>query len=214
MPKHIFILEGPDGAGKSTLANWLIHRARDGILFHQGPWPAGVDIVADVFQKLQRASSPRYPSTVVFDRLHHGELVYGPVFRDHSRITMGDARSLDRLAREVGAFRILCLPPWEVVVRNFRRSADLGEELFAGAGAIANLHDVYLAYQKLYADGFFDFQYDYTKSDPNGAMAKSCPDAIGLPTSILGRPVVYREDLPDGELRIGDFRVLLEKEST
>src|SRR5262245_31041453 len=95
------ILEGPDATGKTTMARqleslgWKYH--------HEGP-PAGTDDLFTYYcQVLLNAKEP-----TVFDRLFHGELVYGPLVRGKSLITWDHVPLFDRLCRARGAVTVLC----------------------------------------------------------------------------------------------------------
>jgi DNA polymerase III delta prime subunit len=94
--KH-FIVEGPDGAGKTTYATALA--AQFGLkVHHEGPPPAD-NIFGHYYQLLDRQQA------MVFDRLHLGELVYGPLLRGKSGITFEQCRVLSDMA-----LITICLP--------------------------------------------------------------------------------------------------------
>lgn len=97
-----FIIEGPDGAGKTTYSKVICEKF--GLEYHhEGPPPTGVDIFRHYLRLLER------PQPTCFDRLHLGELVYGPVLRGSSGVGFEQCRYLSSQALVT-----VCLPPMTV----------------------------------------------------------------------------------------------------
>jgi hypothetical protein len=106
----VIILEGPDGSGKTTLAKNL---EKFGYTYlHQGP--PGQE---NLFERYKRVLTTyqRTGGKVVCDRLFHGELVYGPVMRGHSRLTEYQLCYLELLARD--SVMVWCSAPPEKLVQ-------------------------------------------------------------------------------------------------
>ena len=103
--KHI-IIEGPDGAGKTTLARDLCYRYTMAY-HHEGPPPANVPALEHYGRLLADAPRP-----TVFDRLHIGELVYGPLLRGGSALSRQDLVLMNRLVAGTGTCIVICLPEW------------------------------------------------------------------------------------------------------
>lgn len=117
MKPHI-LLEGPDCTGKTTMARQL---EQLGWRYeHQGPPPQQDDLFAYYCERILQAAEP-----TVFDRLYHGELVYGPVVRGRSRIDPATVVLFDRLCRARGVRKVLCgvsckqaLERWKTIGRD------------------------------------------------------------------------------------------------
>lgn len=104
----VVVLEGPDCAGKTTLARALVDTLGLGY-HHEGPPPRGVPVgyyYKTIFDQVSRNSR----RGVVFDRLALSEEVYGPVLRGRSGFGPGE---YDEFAAHVAprAVQVLCLPP-------------------------------------------------------------------------------------------------------
>jgi len=114
----MIILEGPDCAGKTTLAKIAFN---DWSYRHQGPYSR--DPLVQTITALQRGVNE-----TVWDRLHIGEQVYGPIYRD--RDTLGDVgrRMVERYILGRQGVVIFALPDVEMVVQSFRER--LGDEMF------------------------------------------------------------------------------------
>lgn len=144
----IVILEGPDGAGKTYLANEL-QNAFSLAYHHEGPPPEDVSALqyyGDILESMRGKD-------VVIDRFALGERVYGPVLRGKDGLGEDGWRVFQRLAAAVGAIQIVCLPPPEVCWSYWREGQN---ELF----------DDEIQFWKTYAAyGYYAQQsrvYDYT----------------------------------------------------
>jgi len=114
--RHV-IIEGPDGAGKTKLAELIC--SKTGLKYHhEGPPPTNLPPVIHYARLLEHATE-----STVFDRLHLGELVYGPLLRG----TVNDPNDLTlmrRLIQARGHYVVVCLPPWETCLENNRQKEE------------------------------------------------------------------------------------------
>lgn len=110
----IVIIEGPDGAGKTKLAEHLC-QTFDMAYRHEGPPPTDVDCLAHYVGLLVNASDFGRRS-VVFDRMALGERVYGPLLRGEDRLGSGWL-AFRQLADRMKALHLVCLPPLDVCTK-------------------------------------------------------------------------------------------------
>lgn len=146
MYSHV-IIEGPDGAGKTSLAQHFC-KSLGFRYHHEGPPPAGVDLLQHYGGLLANAADP-----TVFDRFHLGEFVYGPLLRGKSGLSSSAWTLMNRLVSGSGSHVIVCLPPFtaceqglheqeHIEVAMVRRTAhDMWRSVAGGVlGTIANFH--------------------------------------------------------------------------
>lgn len=112
----IIVLEGCDGTGKTTLAKALVGRGFE--VVHNGPPPKRGSLFEHYTRQLRRV---RRGQDVVFDRLHLGELVYGPVMREGSRLTWPEAWLLNRLLFGMGGLLVKCQAPLDWVLDGWKK---------------------------------------------------------------------------------------------
>lgn len=124
----LIVLDGPDGAGKTTLAEQLLSRVDNGLYIHNTKpqtheaWNMHASCLrAAVWESLDRL--------VVVDRLFMSESIYGRVYRTGSEYPWA-ARHLDRLLYRFGALRIVCAPPVEYVEKTLERLKKERVELY------------------------------------------------------------------------------------
>lgn len=98
------VLEGCDGAGKSTLAARLADRHGFTVV-HSPRTPHSLDLIARYRDLLS------LPGRLILDRSFISELVYGPLYRGASRITWAQAHDLAKaVANRDGALCHLTAP--------------------------------------------------------------------------------------------------------
>lgn len=101
----IIIVEGPDGSGKSMLAEKISKQAGF-ILMHRSYPKNELEKTRMINEYLEVIKSG---TNVVFDRSWHSELVYGTVMRDDSVITYPSMYELEKqICRNGGGLIIYC----------------------------------------------------------------------------------------------------------
>ncbi len=107
------ILEGPDGAGKSRLAEYLAKKL-DASIWHHGARPE----VGDTFSLYWESVNAAHRSNVIMDRSWLSDLVYAS---KPGRIDTAQIRMLERAALSVEVVVVFCMPPLEVCQKVWRR---------------------------------------------------------------------------------------------
>lgn len=159
--KRLVILEGPDGAGKTTLANELV--AKGFHYHHCGPYRG---VTSGLPRLYVEAMLPTLLglSDVVMDRSWLSEPVYGPVYRGASRLDAVAIRMLERLAMRCETVVVLCQPTLQAVLQSFRRRK--GQEMLDSE---AQLTDVYRRYTQL-TTALPTVKYDYELMTPEALI--------------------------------------------
>lgn len=117
----IIIIEGPDGAGKSTLAS-KIKEQTGYMLMHRSQPKTEEDKKRMMDEYVQVIKAGK---NCIFDRCWYSEMVYGPVMRDVSIISYPQMYELERLLAKNGALIIHCTAPEQTLwKRCLRRGED------------------------------------------------------------------------------------------
>jgi hypothetical protein len=159
--KHVTIFEGPDGAGKSTIAKE--YAAQTGARYvHLPALPRVNQSLARLYVEAVVPALLGY-QPVVLDRCWLSETPYGEVHREgRDRLNNASRRMLERLVLRCGAVVVRCLPPLEVCLTNFR--ARKGQELLKSDQALTAVWGIYSAMQTELPM----VTYDYTGDSPEG----------------------------------------------
>lgn len=135
------VLEGGDGVGKSTLADLLVTQ-RGFTAVHSPRTPDHQNLTCRYRDLLAR------PGRLVLDRSFVSELVYGPLYRDRSRLTWEQALGLaDVVTARDGVFLHLTAPAAVVRSRLMTRDGQAPE-----LEEIAALGDAYERVLRALAD--------------------------------------------------------------
>lgn len=122
LSKRVIIVEGPDGAGKTTLARALCEQL-SARYEHFGPLPQ-FKSHQDPSRLYAEAMLPAVHGHqhVVMDRSWLSERPYGKICRNgENRISMASQRMLERLAMRCGAVVVLCKPPIDRIIESYAR---------------------------------------------------------------------------------------------
>lgn len=139
----LILVEGVDGAGKTTLVNELAHYGPDNtVVRHCGPLRRSAWV--EYMQPLHEHNVRR--DFLIADRWHVGEMVYGPLYRGASKVDDNLRDTVELALDRLGAVKLIVLPPLEVVQK---RLLDRGEDFLQQE----HVEQVYLFY-KAYADLF------------------------------------------------------------
>ena len=130
------IIEGPDGAGKSTLAEKLANALDMNILKMTAN---GGQSVPEYLQKLACDG-------VIIDRCWVSEQIYSDLFKREPRIDNDDAEALTELCGLIGIPIIVLLPPLHVVIDRLNERGD--EYADVVCPNIMKIHKRYQAWAK------------------------------------------------------------------
>ena len=111
----ILILEGPDGSGKSYLANYLTAKWSFSLIPTQGPPKSRGDLLHRMDRVISR-DQPR--ERILSDRFAlFSEQVYGPVIRDNCLLTEYDIQTYTRRLIRHNAVILYCRPSDETLAK-------------------------------------------------------------------------------------------------
>lgn len=127
------IIEGPDGAGKSTLAKSLAGALDMNILKMTAN---GGQSVPEYVQKLKCDG-------IIIDRCWVSEQIYSDLFKREPRIDNADAESLTELCVLTGVPIIVLLPPLHVVISRLNERGDEYADVVC-----PNIVEIYKRYQE------------------------------------------------------------------
>lgn len=163
--KRVIMLEGPDGAGKSTLANFLANNHGYKYI-HNGLYPdmAAADLMALYLRQILDASTP-----IVIDRSYLSEWIYGRVMRGHSRFGQHQVVAADECCDLIDVRRVVCLPSWPIVRKNwFEKRKDKFDPINRRGDYVDAEHRLESIYRLYYQHGFVSGArlYNYLKQKP------------------------------------------------
>lgn len=165
----ITLIEGPDCAGKTTLAR-KICELTGATYLHQGPYQR--DVLTETLDLL--APALRDGRDVVCDRLHVGELVYGPIMRHKCMMTSVERRMINRVLLAHETLVVFALPPKEVVINNWRALRERRDEYVQGEGLLEAIWSAYKT--RLYEiTDLPHVHWDYTTDRSVEAMLHAVP---------------------------------------
>jgi hypothetical protein len=151
----LIVLEGSDGAGKSHLAAAIrdywpdVGSPRDFQLIHTGPPNPPDRCVYQEYESQLDSQAELVMSDshlMVLDRWHLGDRIYGPHYRGFARYTEGGLLHTEMALSSLGAVKVICSPPLEVVQK---RVADDGDD-YISQEDIPRIHREYLAHAERY----------------------------------------------------------------
>lgn len=132
----LFIIEGPDGSGKTSLAETLSKQTGYPIVHRSQP--KSEEEKAKMFDEYLRLASSS--KNVILDRCWYSEMVYGPVMRDASVLSYPDMYKLEAAAKKHGAIVIYCTDQPGVLWKRCKRR---GEDYIVDASTYNAIYEGY-----------------------------------------------------------------------
>lgn len=152
----MIIVEGPDGAGKSTLVQELCDHF---------PLTVGERGVTDRHKLYEVTRQDTYTALAaavkgnqypqIWDRLFFSEMVYAPVIGRECEFSLDEQNFVRRILKTLACPVIVCLPPWDVVKQNVHGTDQMD-------GVHENLQQIYEAYHEVFENMPWVLWYDYT----------------------------------------------------
>ena len=121
----IYIIEGPDGAGKTTLVEQIKKSHMNAKVLHFGAPQTPEE--ADNYYKVYAAAinAMRDDEVLIFDRSWYSDMVYGPVMRSRQEMTQEHADMLSAMVvARGGGIIIYCTAPIKVLWARCQRRGE------------------------------------------------------------------------------------------
>ena len=211
----LICIEGPDLAGKSTLAatlrdRWTEYHRRLGLepeitVLHKGPPLPNADpfteyeTALDDPELLDLILSPI--NLLILDRWHAGEGAYGPLLRGISRLTAEGLLHVELSLAALNAYHVVCLPPLEVLRTRY---AERGDDLIS-ADYLPLLHAWYTTYARDNDLIVYDGQKELDEL-PSWLLAPMANDVIVANHVQISGAHTYIGELAPAVLLVGDER--------
>lgn len=133
---EVIVLEGCDGAGKTTLATKLAHHHGYQHL-HATRTPDGVDL-AERYRTILAM-----PGRIVLDRCFISELVYGPLLHGRSRLTFAQVRDLTAAVGSRGGLLVHLTASPETIAARLHQRDGTAPSLSHLTALVNGYHDVF-----------------------------------------------------------------------
>lgn len=192
MRKPIIVLEGCDGAGKSTLAGRIASMLNEPTaIFHHGSYVGltGHEIAQKYVDSMLPALYGDAP--VILDRCWHSEAIYGAVYRNGlNRLTTATVRMLDRLALTCGGAMVLCDPGRDGVIESFRQRRQL--EMLDDEKQLLDVWNLYDRSRSFFGRSLNTVNYSYKDDRVETLMDLISDKASRIPESVDSNSIFGR----------------------
>jgi len=139
---QLIIFEGPDGAGKTTLAKSLMLK-KETQYMNNGPYTSPHHAYEAFFKQFELA--PLLMGTMLIDRCHYSEEIYSIA---HKRDMLSEKKfeQLDEMIIEQNGIVVLCLPPYRIAYENWAQSNSEGKEYLTKESMWKEVYNAYCYY--------------------------------------------------------------------
>ena len=167
----IICLEGPDGAGKTTLAHQLgsmcfMFFNTQVTVLKRGP--IQLDPIAEYLEPFVDLVE-HHERIMILDRWHVGELIYGPLLRGESKLTVRQANYIEMVMASLGCHFVHLSAPVETLESRWDQNPDdlVKRELLASIRGAYFHYVVDKAHWETWPNGFpTDGTFDVTYTSP------------------------------------------------
>lgn len=136
----LIIVEGPDGAGKTSAVKSLASAYSDSLVYHFGAPVPGEDQFMRYAKPIIDFGSKLL---LIYDRSWYSEFVYGPIMRNGSEISIDQCKILEQLVRINGGGHVLYLT--SDIKTLWRRCTKRGETYIQSREVLEQVRDRYEA---------------------------------------------------------------------
>lgn len=164
MSGAIIVLDGPDAAGKTTLAEAMQRQLGDACCSYEhltyikenyAMWRANYNAC------FSAVANARHGKVHIIDRGWISENIYSAVYRGGSKLQY-DVRGFDRISQRFGAIYVMCAPSPDFAVLNHARMHANREEMYAPDERIRQVAEKY--YLLAHGGSKITQPYDYVDS--------------------------------------------------
>lgn len=142
-----YIIEGPDGAGKTTLMEKIKAAHKGAVVCHFGKPETDEDAYNYWQVYMQAIKKNADAEVVIFDRCWYSDMVYGPVMRGRHEMTVDNMENLELAIKACGGGTIIyCTGKVEEL---WARCKSRGEEYITTIETLNNLCCAYDEVMKL-----------------------------------------------------------------
>jgi thymidylate kinase len=181
----VLIIEGPDGGGKTTLANTLFHLKYR--YFHEGPPPVDEPYKLHYYaQKLLTVLGRKRP--VVFDRFHLGEMVYAPIARNDNSFGYAEMRIFNRLLDATGTQCLIAIPSFETCLENWKKKFRAGNDFLKNERKFMDSYHKFMGLTAYTGRVNYEDQEEYRRIVKHIGLYTGSKDWPQLPSGCLGSP--------------------------
>lgn len=168
MQQKIILLEGPDGAGKST-TGVLLAKKISGVYIHNNQYSKidyGIDLVNLFYHQMIYATKLSYQMDtsvkkfipIILDRSWISEMIYGQVYRLHPRIEQLENKFLTDIFNSLNSVVVNFRPPLDIVLSNFQ--SNIQEQLLQNTQDLEKIYNMYSTSNlQTYSNVIIEFDY-------------------------------------------------------
>lgn len=172
------VVEGPDGAGKTTLVRELRNKLQ---------WPV-VHVVQPKYPNVKQMLDLIRCSPIIFDRFHMSPVIYGRVLRDGPELSAYDLWAIEGSLKAHSYINVVCVADAETMAKNNAKAPQLWEAV-RDIDVTRELGEEYRHFESLIPT----FTYNYEEGANVKTVLQLLTPVPALRSDMLGtvRPFVW-----------------------